>query len=156
MSCGVALAVSLLFADPTATSAPVPPAAEAPASVAAEPMFADIVARSGSLKSVVDGWLAAGHADHAAFWAGAEFQGFKTQAADLAARDMQGHVTLRDRGVDGDLKCILRGISEDMPKRIEAVETAPSAAERRISLEELSHLLEDNAAVITSPPMPEA
>jgi hypothetical protein len=157
MSCGVALAVSLLLSDPTvALAAAQPPAvADVPVSVASEPMFADIVARSGRLKSVVDGWIAAGQADHAAFWSGAEFTGFKAQAADLAARDMQGHLILKERGVDGDLKCILRGISEDMPKKVAAVETAPTPAERRVALDELAYLLNDNAEVITAPPAPE-
>lgn len=157
MSCGVALAVSLLLSDPTvALAAAQPPAvADVPVSVASEPMFADIVDRSGRLKGVVDAWIAAGHADHADFWTGAEFSGFKVQAADLAARDMQGHLVLKERGIDGDLKCILRGISEDMPKKVAAVEAAPTPAERRVALDELAYLLNDNAEVITAPPAPE-
>ena len=67
---------------------------------------------------------------------------------------MQGHVTLRERNVDGDLKCILRGISEDLPGRLDAVETAPDDRERSVALSELSHLLDDNAAVILAPPQP--
>ena len=72
MSCGVALAISLLLSDPNvALAAAQPPAvADAPISVASEPLFAGIVSRSGALKGVVDGWIAAGHADHADFWAG--------------------------------------------------------------------------------------
>jgi hypothetical protein len=158
MSCGVALAVSLLFSDPNVALAAAQPAApaDAPVSVAAEPMFADIVSRSVGLKTVVDGWIAAGHADHADFWSGAEFTGFKAQTADLAARDMQGHLVLKERGTDGDLKCILRGISEDMPKKVAAVEAAPTPAERRVALDELSYLLNDNVEVITAPPAPPA
>ena len=157
MSCGVALAVSLLLADPgAALTAPPPTAtAEAPPAVAAEPLFADIVARSGALKSVVQGWIDAGALEQTGFTAGAVFNGFKAQAVELAALDMQGHVVLRERGMDGDLKCILRGISEDMPKKIEAIEVAASAAERRVALDELAHLLDDNVAVITAPPQPE-
>ena len=157
MSCGVALAVSLLLSDPAvAAAAAVPPVETgAPVSVAGEPLFADIVARSGLLKGRVDAWIAAGHADHADFWSGTEFTGFKTEAADLAARDMQGHLILKERGTDGDLKCILRGISEDMPKKVAAVQAATTPSERAAALSELSYLLNDNVEVITAPPQPE-
>ena len=158
MSCGVALAVSLLLSDPNvAMAAAQPPAAaDAPVSVAGEPLFADIVARSGLLKGRVDAWIAAGHADHADFWSGTEFTGFKAEAADLAARDMQGHLILKERGTDGDLKCILRGISEDIPVKVAAVEAAATPAERGVALDELAYLLNDNVEVITSPPQPDA
>lgn len=157
MSCGVALAISLLLSDPNvALAAAQPPAAaEAPVSVAGEPLFADIVARSGALKGVVQGWIDAGLMDQADFAAGPAFTGFKAQAAELAAIDMQGHLILAERGTDGDLKCILRGISEDMPKKVEAVETAATPAERRVALDELAYLLNDNVEVITAPPQPE-
>lgn len=156
MSCGVALAVSLLLADPAVAAAVAEPpaAAGAPASVAGEPLFADIVTRSGALHRVVRGWMDAGAAENDAFAASPEFGGFRTQATELAALDMQGHLVLRERGTDGDLKCILRGIAEDMPKRLEAVEAAASPAERRVALDELAYLLDDNVAVITAPPQP--
>ena len=157
MSCGVALAVSLIFSDPTlVASIAVPPAADAtPVSVAAEPLFADIVGRSTTLKAMVDGWIAGDASDRAEFWTAPTFVAFKGMATDLAELNMQGHVVLKDRGTDGDLKCILRGISEDMPKKVAAVETATSPAERRVALDELSYLLNDNVEVITSPPQPE-
>ena len=157
MSCGVALAVSLLLSDPTgAMAAAQPPAAaDAPVSVAGEPLFADIITRSGLLKGRVDAWIAAGYADQAAFWTGAEFTGFKAEATDLAARDMQGHLILKDRGTDGDLKCILRGISEDIPVKVSAVEAAATPGERRAALDDLAYLLDDNVQVITAPPQPE-
>ena len=45
MSCGVALAVSLLLSDPSVAMAAAlpPPVADAPVSVAGEPLFAEIV-----------------------------------------------------------------------------------------------------------------
>jgi len=157
MSCGVALAVSLLLSDPNvAMAAAQPPtAAEVPASVAGEPLFADIVARSGALRGVVQGWIDAGAAGRADFAADAGFTRFKAQATELAAADMQGHLVLKERGVDGDLKCILRGISEDMPKKIAAVEAAATPAERAVALSELAYLLNDNVEVVTAPPQPE-
>jgi hypothetical protein len=157
MSCGVALAVSLLLSDPNvALAAAQPPApVSAPISVAGEPLFADIVARSGALKGVVQGWIETGLMNQADFAASPVFTGFKAQAAELAASDMQGHLILKERGTDGDLKCILRGISEDMPKKLAAVEAAATPAERRVALDELAYLLNDNAEVITAPPQPE-
>jgi len=156
MSCGVALAVSLLLTDPNVAMAAAQPsaAAGAPASVAGEPLFADIVARSGALRSVVRGWLEAGVMDQADFAAGSAFSGFRAEAVELAARDMQGHLILKERGTDGDLKCILRGISEDIPVKIAAVEAAATPAERRVALDELAYLLNDNVEVITAPPQP--
>ena len=64
-------------------------------------------------------------------------------------------MVLKERGTDGDLKCILRGIAEDIPVKIAAVEAATTPAERRLALEELHYLLNDNVEVITAPPQPE-
>ena len=157
MSCGVALAVSLLLSDPNVALAAAQPAAaaEAPVSVAGEPLFADIVARSTTLKALASAWRDSGDLDAADFAAGPVFTGFKSQAAELAALDLQGHLVLKERGVDGDLKCILRGISEDIPVKVAAFEAAADPAERRVALDELLYLLDDNAAVITAPPQPE-
>ncbi|KQW81992.1 hypothetical protein [Brevundimonas sp. Root1279] len=157
MSCGVALAVSLLLSDPNVALAAAQPAAvaEAPVSVAGEPLFADIVARSGVLHGEVQGWMASGAADAPGFLTGEAFTAFKARTVALADLDMQGHLILKDRGTDGDLKCILRGIAEDMPKKVAAVETAPNPAERRVALDELAYLLNDNVEVITAPPQPE-
>jgi hypothetical protein len=121
MSCGIAIAVSLLLSDPNvALAAARPPAdAGAPVSVAGEPMFIDIVTRASALKAVVDAWGPTGAA-------GGDFEAFKARATALSAMDMQAHLILKERGTDGDLKCILRGISEDIPVRIRAVETAAS------------------------------
>ncbi len=157
MSCGVALAISLMLADPNVAMAAAlpPPPADAPVSVAGEPLFADIVARSGALKGVVQGWIEAGVMDQPDFAAGAAFTGFRTRAAELSALDMQGHIVLKDRGTDGDLKCILRGISEDIPVKVAALEAAATPAERRAALDDLAYLLNDNVEVITAPPQPE-
>lgn len=154
MSCGLAVAALLMMGDPNvALAVAQPPAvAGAPVSVADEPFFADLATRATGLKAIVDGWSASGAADQAGFFDSPAYAAFKTEAGDLAARDMQGHVILRDRGTDGDLKCILRGISEDMPLRVAAFEAATTPAERAVALAELSHLLDDNAAVILAPP----
>ncbi|WP_409019633.1 hypothetical protein [Brevundimonas vesicularis] len=152
MSCSLILAAALAFSDPAVVEPAPVVVAEAPASVASEPLFADLVLRSVSLKAIVDGWIASGEADQSGFFAGPAYGRFKAQATDLAARDMAGHEDLKARDLDGDLKCILRGIAEDMPRRLAALEAATEAAERRQALEELAYLLNDNAEVITAPP----
>lgn len=157
MSCGLALTIALAMSNPSVALAAEQPAAApgAPVSVAGEPLFADIISRSANLKAVVDGWAATKAADDAAFFTSQAFTGFKAQAEQLAALDMQGHLILKERGTDGDLKCILRGISEDMPKKVQAVQAAANPAERATALSELSYLLNDNVEVITAPPKPE-
>jgi hypothetical protein len=149
MTCGIALAAALLMSDPSVALAAAQPMAVpgAPISVAAEPLFADIVARASALKAVAEGFtpdaVPAGWTD------------FRTQATALAALDMQGHLVLKDRGTDGDLKCILRGIAEDIPLKLDAVETAGSPEARATALSELTYLLNDNVEVVTAPPAPE-
>ena len=156
MSCGIALAVALMMSDPNVAVAASQPhaTAGAPVSVAGEPLFADIVSRSAALKAIVDGWSVSKAADASGFLTAAPFTGFKAQAQTLAEIDMQGHLVLKERGTDGDLKCILRGISEDIPKKIAAVEAAATPQARAVALSELSYLLNDNVEVITSPPQP--
>lgn len=149
MSCGLAVAAVLMLANPdVAAAAAAPTASDAPVSVSAEPLFADIVTRSIRLKGLVDGWGGVRPAADA-------FAAFRVEAEALAALDMQAHLVLKDRGVDGDLKCILRGISEDMPKRLDALQAATSPQEQAVAASELAYLLDDNAAVITAPPQPE-
>lgn len=156
MSCGVALALSLLLTDPNvALAAEQPPApAGAPVSVASEPLFADIVQRAGALRSVVGQWQASLASTPDWYMTPEALGRFETETTALAGLDMQGHLILKERGTDGDLKCILRGISEDIPVKVQAVRAAATPAERRVALDELHYLLNDNVEVITAPPQP--
>jgi hypothetical protein len=121
-------------------------AAVSPATpLAAEPLFADIVARAGDLKSRVEAWK--GQTGELP-----GFAAFKTDLGKLAELDMQGHVLLAERGTDGDLKCILRGIAQDLPVRLGQVESAASPQIRDQALREMVWLLRDNVEVITTPP----
>jgi hypothetical protein len=150
MSCD-AIALAAIFwltaapAQDATVAKPAIAVAEAPAALTAEPLFADIVARAGALKTTTEGW------------AGVEgplpgLDGFKADLARLAELDMQGHKVLAERGVDGDLKCILRGIAQDLPVRLGEVEAASDAKTRDAALREMSYLLRDNVEVITTPP----
>lgn len=161
MACGAALASALILtlAGPASVDAPaaaVPPAPAAlDAALAAEPLFRDIVTRAGTLKARVEAWTADGAGLAPAFPASAAFRALKAEAEALAALDLQAHHWLADRDADGDLKCILRGIAEDLPVRLAAIETSQGPA-RAEALAELAHLLDDNAAVILAPPQPPA
>jgi len=157
MSCGVALAVALMLSDPNVALAASQPtvAADAPVSVAGEPLFIEITTRSATLKAMAEGWGTSGLIDQDGFFTSPTFNAFKVQAAALSEMDMQGHLILKERGTDNDLKCILRGISEDMPRKVSALEAATTPAQRREALDEMVYLLNDNVEVITSPPHPE-
>ena len=138
MSCGLALAFVMASASPQAASAPVQLAAVAtPAALAHEPLYADIVNRAKGLHSRVKIYQAAGGAS-------VDLAAFRAELDRLAALDMQGHFDLKARNVDGDLKCILKGIAEDLPKRLEDLAAARDAGARTAALKEMGYLLNDN------------
>lgn len=131
MSCAALALVAAL----TATAQPAP--------LTTEPLFADIVAKAEALETRARSLKTA---------PGGE-QALMSEIAALAALDMQGHVTLKARGSDGDLKCILKGISEDLPKKVAALAVSDPAL-RAMAVDELVALLDDNVAVVTQPPGP--
>lgn len=147
MSCD-AVAFSAFLWLASAGGAPVPAQPTlAPVSVAAEPLFADIVGRATGLKSQAEAFRAAGGA-------GPLPEAFRSGLAALADLDMRAHLDLKARGVDGDLKCILKGISQDLPLRLKDVEAAADHKARDLALREMVYLLRDNVEVITAPPQP--
>jgi hypothetical protein len=150
----MALAASLAFADLYgAGSASLATTAVSP--LAGEPLYADIISRAQGLEAAIDGFRATpGLKASATPVSMAGFPGFKTRIAELSALDMKGHLDLAARQSDGDLKCILKGISQDLPKKLSAVELAKTGAEEDAALDELRYLLADNVGVITAPPKP--
>ena len=139
MSCFLALAASLALADSYA----LPHAAPAEVSaLASEPLYAEIVGRARALKAA-PGVVAADRLR--ALAPGAEM---------LAKLDMKGHYDLEARKRDGDLKCILKGVSEDLPRKLAEVQAATTGAQEFAALGELAYLLDDNVGVITAPPKP--
>ena len=154
MSCDVAAAAFLHYAawvrsGPSAsqlTRAAFVRVVDVPATpLAREPLFGLIVRDATRLRGEVEA-LKAGAADAAAL------STVRPQIAALSALDMQGHLELARRGTDGDLKCILRGISQDLTRKLDQVAAAPDLPARHAALEELSYLLRDNVEVITTPP----
>ena len=155
MSCDVAAAAFLLFAAAHPQSAPVltPAVAQAPAPVAQEPLFRTIVGRAGALKGeVTDFRKRLGAAAQPVPFP--HFDAFRTEIGELAALDQQGHELLKARGTDGDLKCILHGISQDLPLKLAAVADAKTGHDEDLALRDLAYLLNDNVEVITAPPAP--
>jgi hypothetical protein len=154
-----ALAVSVLLAAaaPAATPAGAlgePAAATAPISVAAEPLYADIIARAKALRSEVESYRTAELQQAVAAAELAGLDGFRGRIGQLAALDMQGHLDLKARNVDGDLKCILKGIAEDLPKRLADLDAAKTGSEQDRALSEMRYLLNDNVEVLLAPPQP--
>jgi hypothetical protein len=143
-------------ASPVATPMAVP-AVSAPASVAGEPLFADIVRRAGGLKLQVEAYRKSLGADPAAPASALKgFDAFSGKITELSALDMKGHVTLKERGAVDDLKCILRGISQDLPEKLTAVGAAKTVKDQDQALRDMVYLLNDNVEVITAPPTPPA
>ena len=159
MSCDAVASAAMLWLASTSPMAagPTPFAvatATAPPSVAGEPLFANIVKQARALKAQTDAFRKADLTG--AISALPAYGDFKTQIAALSDMDMQGHLTLKARGATDDLKCILRGISQDLPVRIAELESAATPKARDTALKEMSYLLNDNVEVITAPPQPAA
>jgi hypothetical protein len=157
MSCALALIASLALADAYGASgaATTVTPVSAPANpLAAEPLYSDIVSRAGALKARIAVYRVGAMKSSLTPLSLDGFGAFKTDTDALAALDMRGHFDLKARASDGDLKCILKGISEDLPKKIATVEDAKTGAQQDQALDELSYLLNDNVEVITSPPKP--
>lgn len=155
MSCDVAIAAFLMFTSaPNAPPVqPAPAVAAAPIPVAQDPFFKDIVARAGGLKGQVEAYRTAlGQSVTPIPLNG--FDTFTTQISQLSVLDQQGHVILAARGTDGDLKCILHGISQDLPLKLAAVGAAKTGHDQDLALRDLAYLLNDNVEVITAPPAP--
>lgn len=144
MSCALALAAAFVLTPAeTAAAQTVPVAATAaPTALASEPLFTDIVTRAQALH----GRVSAGDLG--------DPSAFRADVTRLAELDMQGHRTLAERGTDPDLKCMLRGMSEDLTRRLGEWSGAADEAGRRAALAGMAATLEENAGVILAPSRP--
>ncbi len=142
MSCDAIAAAAFLWlaAGPATIAAP-----EAPPAVAHEPLFNDIITTARALKVEAEGYRTGNRP-----LAGV----FPKRIGELARLDMEGHTALAKRGVDGDLKCILKGIAEDLPLKLSEVQAAADPKARDRALRDMVYLLNDNVEVITAPPKP--
>lgn len=154
MSCDVAMAAYLILAS-TGPGAPPPApvaALEAPKPVASQPLFIDIVKRAAFLRTEVERYRTPQLKASATAVSLPGIDKFRSELAELAALDMQGHLELAKSGQDGDLKCILKGISQDLPLKLQAMMAAPTGAAEDGALRDMLYLLRDNVEVITTPP----
>ena len=110
-----------------------------------EPLYADIVGRAKGLKAMVASYQKSGAALP-------KLDEFKARIDALSALDMKGHLDLAARGTDGDLKCILKGISQDLPRKFAELTAAATPKDRAAALDDMFYLLRDNVEVITTPP----
>lgn len=163
MSCdAVAFSAMLMLASfsPDAQTGAAPAViqqGQAPASVAGEPLFIDIVGRAKKLKAQTEAYRAAlPKAPTAVAQALKGWDVFSGKIGELSAQDMKGHLTLKERGAVDDLKCILRGISQDLPEKLKAVSDAKTVKDQDLALRDMVYLLNDNVEVITAPPQPAA
>lgn len=147
MSCDIAAAAFLFLASSGGAPQGMP-VVQPSISVAKEPLYADIISRAGRLKGQVETFRKQGKV--------AALDAFSAEVAALAELDMQGHLDLAKRGTDGDLKCILKGISVDLGKRMDELKAAQTWAAQEIALRDMAYLLNDNVEVITAPPAPPA
>jgi hypothetical protein len=159
MSCDVAAAAFLFLASAgPGPAAPVlridAPAAAPVSALAHEPLFADIVKRAAQLKADTDSYRKDTAKAATSPLALPRFDDFQSRIAALSDLDMKGHLELAKRGTDGDLKCILRGISQDLPKKLADLAAAKTAPDQDQALRDMSYLLNDNVEVITAPPAP--
>ena len=151
MSCDAAAAgfiwLASLVSGPAAHPSLLPAlsiAAPASSALSREPLYADIVGRAKTLQRRVDGYRKRGAPI-------GDFSEFKARIDALSALDMKGHLDLAARGTDGDLKCILKGISQDLPRKLADLSAATTAKARTAALDEMFYLLRDNVEVITTP-----
>jgi hypothetical protein len=157
MSCDAVAALFMLFA----ANGPMPePAlirvADTPVAAnlnfAQEPLFVGIVNRAQRLLGKVGAYRGAlardGQSDLA------DYDIFKSEVKTLSDLDFKAHETLADRGLDSDLKCILRGISADLTLKLSDLDAAADGPAKDKALKELSYLLNDNVEVIKAPPAP--
>ncbi len=141
------MAVSLALLFVLAASSP----ADADKSVSAisrEPFYAGIVTAAGRLEHETD---ALAKTPALSLLGEKRFAAYARDIQALSDADMKGHLDLKARGTDNDLKCIMMGVSLDLPKKLDAIRAAKSDAELGTALDNMSSLLSDNIDVIVTP-----
>lgn len=114
--------------------------------ISQEPFFAGLVTEAHRLKAETQGFKPS-----TALLAQPDFQTYAQDIRALSAGDMQGHETLKARGTDNDLKCILTGLSRDLPIKLDAIQAAKTDADMQTALTHMADLLSDNIDVIVTP-----
>lgn len=137
--------VVLLFALSTSASADAGKPASA---ISREPFYAGIVTTAGRLEAETDAFAAQ---PKLSLLGETRFAAYARNIQALSDADMKGHLDLKARGTDNDLKCIMMGVSLDLPKKLDAIRGAKSDADLGTALNQMSALLSDNVDVIVTP-----
>lgn len=111
-----------------------------------EPLYAGLVSAAGQLKTQT-----AAFTPSVALLSEPSFQTYLVKVKALSDGDMKGHLDLKARGTDRDLKCILMGVSLDLGNKIKDVEAAKSDSDMATALGNMESLLGDNIDVIVTP-----
>ena len=137
------LAVILIVLPNGATAAQ--PAVSA---ISREPLYAGLVKSAKALKAETDRFAAR---PAVSVLTTARFKAYARNIRALSAGDLKGHYSLRDRGTDSDLKCILMGVSRDLALKMAAIEGAKTDGDLGKAFHDMSDLLSDNVDVIVTP-----
>ncbi len=116
--------------------------------VSKEPFFADVVTRARHLKAETKTFA---KKPTLSLLAAPKFKTYDRDIRALSASNLQGHYTLKARGTDNDLKCILTGVSRDLILKIDAIEAAKTPDDLSAGLANMADLLSDNIDVIVTP-----
>ncbi|MDV6331807.1 hypothetical protein [Asticcacaulis sp. 201] len=123
-------------------------AVPATSAISHEPYFADLVDRAGKLKAQTERF---GTSPVLSLREQPVFKTYTQQIRALSDGDLQGHLTLKKRGTDNDLKCIMKGLSLDLNIKMDAILAAKSDADFGRALGNMAALLSDNIDVIVTP-----
>lgn len=156
MDCSIALALMLRGAAPAdlvgaACPAPVVRVAEGRSAtdpISHEPFYAGLVQDANALRAETQDF---NKAPTLALRATPRFQTYLQKLQNLSAGDLKGHVDLKKRGTDRDLKCILLGVSRDIANKVNDLKSAASDADLAQALTNTDLLLRDNIDVIVTP-----
>lgn len=111
-----------------------------------EPLYAGLVSEAQQLKTQT-----AAFTPSVALLSEPSFQTYLQKVQALSDGDMKGHLDLKARGTDRDLKCILMGVSLDLGNKIKDVEAAKTDGDMATALGNMESLLSDNVDVIVTP-----
>jgi hypothetical protein len=142
----VLILCAALAAQTACATAPAASSAAPVSKIAREPFFADMVTRARHLEAETKAFTPA-----LGLLQQPKFQTYTQAIRKLSADDQQGHMTLKARGTDNDLKCIMKGLSLDLNIKMDAILTAKSDAEVGTALDNMASLLSDNIDVIVTP-----
>ncbi|MFT3995816.1 MAG: hypothetical protein QM667_00290 [Asticcacaulis sp.] len=136
------LLIAALLATPAmAADAPVNPLSK-------EPFYAAIVKDAGRLKGRSESF---GKAPSLSLLSSSAFKSYARDIRQLSERNLKGHMDLKARGTDNDLKCVLKGVSVDLPLKLEAIEASKTPEALKGAFDDMAYLLEDNIDVIVTP-----